>query len=129
MEYQYGKIGYNIPEAILYFGGDKMYEVFFKALGEPTRLRIIRLLAQEELCVCELEEILKMSQPRISQHLRVLKQARLVTERREGTKRYCKLDHDNYQHTLKSFMDYMSSPLKECELEELYSVKGSCLAK
>ncbi len=106
-----------------------MYEVFFKALGEPTRLRIIRLLAQEELCVCELEEILKMSQPRISQHLRVLKQARLVTERREGTKRYCKLDHYNYQHTLKNFMEYMNSPLKECESEELSLVKEGCRVK
>lgn len=106
-----------------------MYEVFFKALGEPTRLRIIRLLAQEELCVCELEEILKMSQPRISQHLRVLKQARLVNERREGTKRYCKLDHDNYQNTLKSFMEYMNSPLKECESEELSLVIEGCRAR
>ena len=106
-----------------------MYEVFFKALGEPTRLRIIRLLAQEELCVCELEEILKMSQPRISQHLRVLKQARLVTERKEGTKRYCKLDHEYYQYIMVSFMDYMKTPLAECEHKELSAVRESCQAR
>lgn len=51
-----------------------MYEIYFKTLGEPTRLRMVRLLAQVELRVCELEEMLKISQPRISQHLRVLKQ-------------------------------------------------------
>ncbi|NLO21983.1 MAG: winged helix-turn-helix transcriptional regulator [Syntrophomonadaceae bacterium] len=100
-----------------------MYEVFFKALGEPTRLGIIRLLAQEELCVCELEELLKISQPRISQHLRVLKQARLLTERKEGTKKYCQLDHENYQNTMISFMEYMKTPLTEFEYKELSAVR------
>jgi len=90
-----------------------MYENFFKALGEPTRLRIIRLLAQKELCVCELEEILNISQPRVSQHLKVLKQARLVKERRKGTKRYCRLDRDSCQKTLLSFMNYMGFSLEE----------------
>ncbi len=104
--------------SVLGYGGDKMYENFFKALGEPTRLRIVRLLAQKELCVCELEEILNISQPRISQHLKVLKQARLVKERREGTKRYCKLDHDNYKKTLESFIEYMNSPLEGSEIEK-----------
>jgi len=53
-----------------------------KALGEPTRLKIIRLLAERELCICELVAVLDMSQPRISQHVKVLKKAGLVNERK-----------------------------------------------
>lgn len=53
-----------------------------KALGEPTRLKIIRLLAERELCICELVAVLDMSQPRISQHVKVLKKADLVIERK-----------------------------------------------
>ena len=49
-----------------------------KALGEPTRLRIVCLLAIKTLCVCQLMEILDLSQPKISRHLGVLKQAKLV---------------------------------------------------
>jgi ArsR family transcriptional regulator len=66
-----------------------MFEQYFKALGEPTRLRIIKLLSEKELCVCELEHIMRISQPRISQHLKVLKQTGLVCERREGQRRVC----------------------------------------
>jgi ArsR family transcriptional regulator len=55
-----------------------------KALGDKTRLRILSLLKTNELCVCELVEILKMTQPAISQHMRKLKNAKLVKERRKG---------------------------------------------
>jgi ArsR family transcriptional regulator len=55
-----------------------------KALGDKTRLRILALLKTEELCVCELVEILQMTQPSVSQHLRKLKTAGLVHERRQG---------------------------------------------
>jgi ArsR family transcriptional regulator len=55
-----------------------------KALGDPTRLKILSQLKEEELCVCELVEILKMGQPAVSQHLRRLKHAGLVKERRHG---------------------------------------------
>lgn len=58
----------------------KEWEKAFKALGQHLRLRIIVLLAEQELCVCELEEILGITQPAISQHLRVLKEADLVWE-------------------------------------------------
>lgn len=55
-----------------------------KAMGDKTRLRILSLLKTQELCGCELVEILKMTQPSVSQHLRKLKTAKLVKERREG---------------------------------------------
>jgi len=55
-----------------------------KAAGEPTRLRILALLAEAELTVSDLIEILRQSQPRISRHLRLLAQAGLVERHREG---------------------------------------------
>jgi len=57
-----------------------------RALSEETRLRIVHLLAElGELCVCEIEAALRISQSRASRHLATLKQAGLVADRREGT--------------------------------------------
>jgi ArsR family transcriptional regulator len=57
----------------------------FKALGDPTRLRIVALLSHGELCVCHIEEALKLSQPNASRQLSVLRAAGVVEPRREGT--------------------------------------------
>jgi len=56
----------------------------FKACADATRLRILFLLVERELCVCELVEVLEMPQGKISRHLAVLKNAGLVRDRREG---------------------------------------------
>jgi ArsR family transcriptional regulator len=56
----------------------------FKALSDEARLRIYLLLLQGELCVCELVNILNMEQSRISHSVRILKEAGLVVNRREG---------------------------------------------
>jgi DNA-binding transcriptional ArsR family regulator len=56
----------------------------FKALGDPTRLRITRLLFERPLCVCELVFVLKMEQSRVSHHLQILREAGLVEDKREG---------------------------------------------
>lgn len=56
----------------------------FKALSDPTRLRILMLLLQRELCVCELVFSLKMEQSRISHQLRILRDADLVEDIRDG---------------------------------------------
>src|SRR4249920_738298 len=56
-----------------------------KATGEETRLRILCLLAEAELTVSELTEILRQSQPRISRHLKLLTEAQLVERFREGS--------------------------------------------
>lgn len=62
-----------------------------KILAEPTRLRILALLRQEELSVAELQEALDMSQSRISSQLALLRQAELVVDRREGKKNFYSL--------------------------------------
>ena len=60
-------------------------ESFTRTLSDPTRLRILMLLLNEdELCVCHLTGILKMSQPKISRHLAVLRENKLLLDRRSG---------------------------------------------
>ena len=59
-------------------------ERLFQALGDATRLRILGLLLAGEVCVCDIHESLKISQPKASRHLAYLRRAGLVTARREG---------------------------------------------
>ncbi|MBT3568514.1 MAG: winged helix-turn-helix transcriptional regulator, partial [Opitutae bacterium] len=59
-----------------------------RLLADPTRLRILRLLAVEELSVAELQEILDMGQSRISTHLSLLRQRGLVVDRKDGKKTF-----------------------------------------
>lgn len=56
----------------------------FKALSDETRIRLLKLLQQRELCVCELMQALNMTQSRVSRNLGILKDAGLVKDRRDG---------------------------------------------
>lgn len=56
----------------------------FHALSDPTRLGVLELLREGELCVCELQDAIDAAQSRLSFHLKVLKEAGLVTDRKEG---------------------------------------------
>lgn len=59
-------------------------EQFFRALADRTRLRVLNLLGDDEVCVCFLAEILQTNQPSISRHLAYLKRVGIVTSRRQG---------------------------------------------
>jgi ArsR family transcriptional regulator len=59
-------------------------ERFFQALGDTTRLRLLNLMGDQEICVCYLVEILGYPQPKISRHLAYLRSAGIVSARREG---------------------------------------------
>ncbi len=78
-----------------------------KAAAEPTRLRILALLASDELNVKDLTRILGQSQPRLSRHLKLLAEAGLVERAREGSWVYFRLPHavDNLTHTLLRDLD------------------------
>lgn len=70
-----------------------------KALGEPTRLRIINLLYEKELCVCDIMDILALSQTKTSRHLAYLKHAGMVVDRKQAQWTYYSLnraDEINY---------------------------------
>jgi DNA-binding transcriptional ArsR family regulator len=64
----------------------------WEALGDPSRLAIVTCLAERPLAVGELAELLPISRPAVSQHLRVLKEAGLVTDRAAGTRRVYRLN-------------------------------------
>ncbi|QNI36878.1 ArsR/SmtB family transcription factor [Edaphobacter albus] len=59
-------------------------ERFFQALGDRTRLRLLNLMGEQEICVCYFVEILALPQPKISRHLAYLRSAGMVEARREG---------------------------------------------
>lgn len=81
---------------------------FFRVFGDPTRIRILQVLFESEMCVCDIAYLLNMSQSAISHQLRVLKQAGIVKYRKEGRVVYYSLDDDHiesifdqgYQHIL-----------------------------
>ncbi len=66
----------------------------FHALSDETRLEIVRLLSHGERCVCELQDVLDAAQSRLSFHLKTLKDAGLVSDRREGRWVYYTLNRD-----------------------------------
>jgi ArsR family transcriptional regulator, arsenate/arsenite/antimonite-responsive transcriptional repressor len=59
-------------------------DLLFRALADPTRLRLLNLIANREICVCYFVEILRTSQPKVSRHLAYLRRAGIVASRREG---------------------------------------------
>jgi len=59
-------------------------ERFFQALGDKTRLRLLNLMGEQEICVCYFVEILAQAQPKISRHLAYLRNSGIVAARREG---------------------------------------------
>lgn len=67
----------------------------FRALGDETRVRIVALLAHEELCVCHIEAALGLSQPNASRQLGILRNAGVVESRRNGSWVYYRLAEQN----------------------------------
>ena len=76
-----------------------LYDVadFFKVFGDTTRIKILYALFQAEMCVCDIAALLNMTQSAISHQLRVLKQSRLVKNRRDGKVVYYSLDDEHVQ--------------------------------
>lgn len=76
---------------------EKLYDLadLFKVLGDSTRIRIICALFESEMCVCDIANVLNMTQSAISHQLRILKQARLVKNRREGKVIFYSLDDEH----------------------------------
>lgn len=69
--------------------------IVLKLLGDKTRLSIMGMLMIHDCCVCEFVDVFQMSQPAVSQHLRKLKDARLVKEQRKGQWVIYSLDQEN----------------------------------
>ena len=84
-------------------------ENLFKALADRTRLRLISLIGDSEVCVCFLVEILKTSQPNISRHLAYLRRAQIVTARREGKWMHYRLTEPPDEHAARILREVRAS--------------------
>ena len=85
------KVNQEMPEE------EELYDLaeLFKVFGDSTRIRILFVLFEAEVCVCDLAEVLHMTQSAISHQLRILKQAKLVSARREGKSVFYSLADDH----------------------------------
>lgn len=79
----------------------------FKVFGDTTRIKILYVLLQSEMCVCDLAEMLGMTQSAISHQLRVLKQMKLVKNRREGKTVFYSLADGHIQTILNQGMEHI----------------------
>ncbi len=95
--------------------GFKSQAQLFRALSHPVRLRILDILARQEACVCHLTEILGQRQPYVSQQLATLREAGLVTDRRDGTLIYYRLADDH----LATLLDQGRAVVKDLEGDSL----------
>ena len=93
---------------------EKLYDLaeLFKVFGDTTRIKILYALLKEEMCVCDIEYLLNMTQSAISHQLRVLKQARLVKFRKEGKVVYYSLDDNHINQIFNCGL---------CHIEETYN--------
>jgi len=87
----------------------------FRALADPTRLRLLNLMSEQEICVCYFTEVIAAPQPKISRHLAYLRRAGIVAARREGKWMHYRLTvpGDSYAASiLKRTMDALKSDLR-----------------
>ena len=89
---------------------DTLYELadLFKIFGDSTRIKILFALLESEMCVCDIAETLNMTQSAISHQLRVLKQSKLVTSRREGKSTVCRLADDHVRLIIDQGMSHVT---------------------
>lgn len=89
---------------------EKLYDLaeFFKVFGDTTRVKIICVLFESEMCVCDIAEVLNMTQSAVSHQLRVLKNSRLAKFRKEGKSVYYSLDDDHVRNIFKQGFDHIN---------------------
>jgi len=79
----------------------------FKLLGDPTRLKIIMALTEEELCVCDLASLLGVTRSAVSHQLRLLRNLRLVKFRRAGKIVYYSIDDEHISKLIKAGLEHV----------------------
>ena len=111
-------------------------EPVFAALADPTRRRVLTLLKDGERSVAELTGQLPVSQSAVSQHLKVLREAGLVSSRAAGTRRLYRVDRDGlsevrafvdqfWDEVLDAFTEFASRPASPDQLTEPQSIEGA----
>ncbi len=90
-------------EGVLYDLAD-----LFKLFGDSTRLQILYLLSESEMCVCDIAQLLQLSQSAVSHQLKTLKQSKLVTFRRQGKTVFYSLADSHVQTILSQGMEHIT---------------------
>lgn len=88
---------------------DRLYDLseVFRVFGDSTRIRILYALFESELCVCDIAQLLGLTQSAVSHQLRILKDAKLVRFRREGKSIFYALDDDHVRSILAMGMEHL----------------------
>ena len=93
-------------------------ELFFAALADRTRLRLLNLMRGGEVCVCFFAETLGTNNPKISRHLAYLKRANLVTGRRDGKWMHYRLNRPAHAGAAKIFKQLLSTLAEDKEMQK-----------
>lgn len=103
----------------------------FKILSDETRLRIINLLHHQDLCVCELVEILNLPQPKISKHIAKIRSVNLVNTDRNTQFIYYSLNRDNrdFMNLLTPILDNLNNETLQNDLKQLHKVESFVCTK
>lgn len=93
---------------------DKLYDLaeLFKVFGDSSRIRILFVLFEAEVCVCDIAQVLSMTQSAVSHQLRILKQNKLVKCRREGKSIFYSLADSHVRTIIAQGMDHISEGTK-----------------
>ena len=99
--------------------GNREYSIalLFKALADTTRLRLINLIGEDEVCVCFFVEVLKINQPKISRHLAYLRRAGVVSARRDGKWMHYRLIEPPDPHAANIFREVRASLAEESAMK------------
>jgi ArsR family transcriptional regulator len=97
------KVGKDLPEDEL------LYDLaeFFKVFGDSTRIKILYVLLKSEMCVCDIGQLLNVSQSAVSHQLRILKQMKLVKYRREGKTVFYSLSDGHIENILSQGLEHI----------------------
>jgi ArsR family transcriptional regulator len=101
----------RVQDALPFLVEDSTAELLaetFRALSDPTRIRMVSLLADAELCVCDLAAALGMSQSAVSHQLRTLRDLRLVRRRREGRQIFYALNDDHVADLFRRGLEHVA---------------------
>lgn len=93
----------DMPDEEMLYDLAELYKIF----GDTTRIKILYVLFESELCVCDIAQLLNMTQSAISHQLRVLKQSKLVKFRREGKTVYYSLADDHVRTIIGMGMEHL----------------------
>ncbi|MBK7996661.1 MAG: metalloregulator ArsR/SmtB family transcription factor [Blastocatellia bacterium] len=105
-------------------------ELFFRALADRTRLRLLNLMRQDEICVCFFVDVIGTNQPKISRHLAYLRRAGIVTARRDGKWMHYKIvkpANECAANILENLLDAFAKD-KEMQAEREELINACCTA-